>query len=794
MMKGGFCGKNCVRHARTLCRGKGREYMPPLRRNRSSYYSRLLRSFVVISMAGILLLALLLSVFFLRQVNEMTGSYNQQLIRGTRIEIQKMVEWVEGMAAQLRLNRSVNRWLRTPARPDYRDLGDILALLGEICAASEFLDSIYLLYPHLDLSVTSFGLYDYSRFIDRGWEEALEEGPGDMLWLESRDIHHTRMDTVPVRVISLAMELPVYRGGYTGYMVFNVRESFVRERLQSAMIGLDSLLVVAGRNGGFICGSRRREELPPGWYEAVLGEAGGGASELLTAIDGRFAVISAQPSDVNGWTFITYTPVGRMIGNYLMVLAAIAAISLAAMLLCFFLSRLFSREAYRPVEQLLRRTREDEAAPDGAARRYVEFRQISESLDSMLREKNDLEERLREMIPSLREKLFSELLHHKLAAGDVTEEHLEFLGIRMPPGLCFTVCVLRFDDRHEYIRLNSREQRLLDILSIKEYITERYQRENTFAFAADNGPKQIDIVLGLEDNARLMEEVFSMCGDISRYVEQSIGFTVTIAVGSQVPDICELYASHDQAEEALEYRSVYGKNQILLYRNIRERIKPGYINPITYEKPLLSALRTANAPAAEQVLGEVREALCSNMYKMDSVRHVYSSIVNIAFIAAEELPPGALPGERNLRRAINEIYARDSLDGIHRTASELCAGIAGCFENKRSQRAKQIATDARRYLESNYDRDIGLTDLSNTLLYTPAYINKILRAETGQTFYDLLTEIRVERAKDLLLTGLQIGEVSEKVGYPNVQSFIRMFKKVTGMTPGRYRERESVPR
>ena len=59
----------------------------------------------------------------------------------------------------------------------------------------------------------------------------------------------------------------------------------------------------------------------------------------------------------------------------------------------------------------------------------------------------------------------------------------------------------------------------------------------------------------------------------------------------------------------------------------------------------------------------------------------------------------------------------------------------------------------------------------------------------SKTFYELLTDIRIAKAKEYLqTTPLSVTSISERVGYSNVQSFIRMFKKKVGETPSQYRQ------
>lgn len=70
---------------------------------------------------------------------------------------------------------------------------------------------------------------------------------------------------------------------------------------------------------------------------------------------------------------------------------------------------------------------------------------------------------------------------------------------------------------------------------------------------------------------------------------------------------------------------------------------------------------------------------------------------------------------------------------------------------------------------------------------TPAYFSTVFKYYTGYKYKDYLNSYRVKIAKDLLQnSNLKINEVSEKVGCSNVNTFIRIFKKYEGMSPGQY--------
>ncbi|MBW4839464.1 MAG: helix-turn-helix transcriptional regulator, partial [Paenibacillaceae bacterium] len=72
---------------------------------------------------------------------------------------------------------------------------------------------------------------------------------------------------------------------------------------------------------------------------------------------------------------------------------------------------------------------------------------------------------------------------------------------------------------------------------------------------------------------------------------------------------------------------------------------------------------------------------------------------------------------------------------------------------------------------------------------TPTYLSMLFRANTGKTFIEHLTDIRIDKAKDMLrTTHYKNYEVAEKVGYQDSRYFSQIFKKKVGVSPSEYRE------
>lgn len=98
-----------------------------------------------------------------------------------------------------------------------------------------------------------------------------------------------------------------------------------------------------------------------------------------------------------------------------------------------------------------------------------------------------------------------------------------------------------------------------------------------------------------------------------------------------------------------------------------------------------------------------------------------------------------------------------------------------------------IIEKAIKYVREHFHKDISLEDVANQVYLTPVYFSRLFKKQTGITFIQHLTEIRMKEAKTLLATQqFKTYEVCERVGYSNTKYFSRVFKKHTGYAPKEY--------
>jgi two-component system response regulator YesN len=115
---------------------------------------------------------------------------------------------------------------------------------------------------------------------------------------------------------------------------------------------------------------------------------------------------------------------------------------------------------------------------------------------------------------------------------------------------------------------------------------------------------------------------------------------------------------------------------------------------------------------------------------------------------------------------------------------EACHNIKG----KREEKSNTVIETAQAYIQENYARDISLDDVSKAVNISPYYFSKIFKEGTGEGFVEYLTNIRIEKAKELLsTTEYSMREICSMCGYSDPNYFSRSFKKKIGVTPTEYK-------
>lgn len=160
---------------------------------------------------------------------------------------------------------------------------------------------------------------------------------------------------------------------------------------------------------------------------------------------------------------------------------------------------------------------------------------------------------------------------------------------------------------------------------------------------------------------------------------------------------------------------------------------------------------------------------CLKPSKMDELEEAVDKMV--ANLRANNILPDHPVAEKMMDVADGE------LDGEN--AEEVLADSpAGSF----------IVNNALHYMEENYMNKLKLADVAEQCFVSQWHLSKLLNRYKEQSFSDILNNIRIEKAKEMLKDPtLRIGDVAEQVGFMDMAHFSRVFKKQVGVSANEYR-------
>ena len=147
---------------------------------------------------------------------------------------------------------------------------------------------------------------------------------------------------------------------------------------------------------------------------------------------------------------------------------------------------------------------------------------------------------------------------------------------------------------------------------------------------------------------------------------------------------------------------------------------------------------------------------------------------------------------RELRELLEEHLPAQAV--LSQVPGDRLAGLPEAYDDamellEQREKCPQSVLEARRYIEERYAAPcLSLQGAADRLHLSPQHLSRLFRHETGVTFVDYLSRVRIRRAVELLADGeLKMYEIAERVGYSSQHYFSSAFKKVLGVSPMEYR-------
>lgn len=399
----------------------------------------------------------------------------------------------------------------------------------------------------------------------------------------------------------------------------------------------------------------------------------------------------------------------------------------------------------------------------------------------------EMQERLERSLPILREKFF-----HSLMRGEVTKEtqlqdKLSYLKLTFPMNSSYSVSTIRIDNRTKVFESFSEKDRQLMIYAMLNIIQELIDR-SYHGYVIESQDDEIVLLLNLGHDMQDWEaRLLSLLEEIQESLLQWLKISVTIGVGEKVNSLIELPISFTSSQLAADQRWHLGNQKIITIDSAQS-----YNLHTTQQESfdidrVVTVVKAGDTERLSDELQVLFESIVAN--RSSSYNYSRNMSAQLVLLTSRTLADFGIEIEQDEADVLERIFKEETLVALKETIHEYLLHVCGLINERRTGKNHNIIERVKEIINERYMDNITISDIAENVYMSPTYISLIFRKETGETIYEYLTKVRIERAKDLLKDPIKkLYEVCDEVGYTDPSHFSKLFKKHTGQTPSRYRE------
>lgn len=429
--------------------------------------------------------------------------------------------------------------------------------------------------------------------------------------------------------------------------------------------------------------------------------------------------------------------------------------------------------------------------PISSKRLLVAIKEVAEIIDKEREERMLLEKYSKEMEENVRRNIqcfFTMLVTEQVPMSAALEQGRQ-LGMELSAEKYNMILfkIRKRDHEAEYSE---------GVVEVLEQIQQYVDTQN-HVFVYERGAEGVAFLIKGDSSEELNEKIAKFCKYLIKLIEGYDNLEYYAGVGKMVSRLRELRDCYNEADKVFSSRFVENWNRVVYQGNYL----PGAVADIDIynvysvedsRKMIRQFLRNGTLDEVPSFIKgyfgkNSQDNLRSLMMRQYICMDIYFSV--IAFgeeiqLSKEELIENC--GE--IRGLTNHIAGLDSTKQYIR---ELLENVLLLRDSASGRKYSDILLKAKSYITENYmQEDMSLNRLASHVNMSPSYFSSVFSQESGMTFVEYLTEVRMDKAKELLMCSNQkTSEIGYQVGYKDSHYFNYIFKKTQKCSPKEYRLR-----
>lgn len=295
-------------------------------------------------------------------------------------------------------------------------------------------------------------------------------------------------------------------------------------------------------------------------------------------------------------------------------------------------------------------------------------------------------------------------------------------------------------------------------------------------------PKENENISDEENFSReLLEKIFSL-------LTTSITAKIRIGVSQIESDIQRSSNVYNDALTALNSTSQDGGlsfySDTLIQNHDNAQIKK--INDLCVR--IINRIKVADAGSVRQLISEFISLTFSLFQNQDDLlkNHLIEFIFSVRTCTTQIIPTYK---NEAFDKTFSTLASTNDKNKIEQFIVDRCLECVTAIAGTQTQKVNPIIQKACSFIEQNIDKDISLDQLAQNLGVSSFYLSKLFKEQTGENYSSYVTNLRLDKAKQLLNDdSLIIKEITSMIGYNDQNYFSKLFKQKFGLSPTEYRD------
>jgi YesN/AraC family two-component response regulator len=276
-------------------------------------------------------------------------------------------------------------------------------------------------------------------------------------------------------------------------------------------------------------------------------------------------------------------------------------------------------------------------------------------------------------------------------------------------------------------------------------------------------------------------------GEIIPALKSVYSIDSNISYSGLISSLCDICDAYNYTKEGIEYCRLKSIDCIQYdekkSRNTESVYSSYYISKIN--KKIKNCLEAGNFKDLTYIVDEIFDVYFNGKLTTSRIRLSIYELIHVIFTSINEYN-STQSIKLDSDSIVYELLKCKSISSLKQTLTDIMLRLSANQKNDINNQTTRLIQEINKFVSANYsDYELCVNKIAAEFDMSVPYLSKLFKKETSVKLHDYINSVRISKAKKML-NNYSVSEVAVKVGFNDSSSFIKIFKKFEGITPGQY--------